>query len=213
MPNRRIIPDNRETRRRPKTKWSDAELTTLKNLYPDASVDTLIRAFPTCSWASLQGRARTLGLHRPTPALLSSTLNREGDIGFCAGMIIADGCILETCISSGGARSVHEGGTLRPIRFYSIPQVKISMEDKESIDRVAQLWGRSTTLCQKSSTGNNVWSAQVGGRKALDLMQSILPYLSGPKKKKAIYLMTKYAGRKTLPVERREKFKPFGDLR
>lgn len=200
------------TRRNSKARWSDMELTTLKNLYPSASVGVLIATVPARSWASIQRMASILGLHRPSPPRLSSTLNREGDIGFCAGMIVADGSVLESCISSGGTRSRHEGGASRPPRSYSMPQVKISMQDKDSVDRVAHLWGRSTTLCQKSSIGNGVWSVQVGGRNALELIRFILPYLSGPKKKKAIYLLAKYNGKVTLPVNRRVEFKPFSDL-
>jgi hypothetical protein len=93
-----------------------------------------------------------------------------------------------------------------------MPQVKISMEDRDSLERVAKLWGRKTTFNGKSSTGNSVWSVRVGGRKAIELLALMMPYLSGPKRKKAFYQLEIYAGRTGLPVENREAFQPFGGM-
>jgi hypothetical protein len=184
----------------------------LRKTYPNKSVETVLVALPTRKWGSMQAKASELCLHRPDPTPLGATLKREGDVGFCAGMIIADGSILEACIISGAKRARHEGGMSRPISCYSMPQVKISMEDKESLDRVATLWGRKTTFCQESSVGNDVWRVQIGRKKAQALLRLILPYLGGIKRKKALYLLAKYDQRAALPVKDRESFKPFGGM-
>jgi hypothetical protein len=192
--------------------WSEKEVFDLRNLFPKESVQKLIGAFPMRTWDSIQAKARRLGLRRPDRIPLSSSLRKEGDVGFCAGMIIADGSVLETCISSGIRRAKHEGGAPRARRYYSIPQVRISMEDRESLDQVARLWGRKTTFCQKSSTGNDVYSVQIGGQKAKELLSLVLPYLRGIKRQKATYLLAKYYKRTSLPVKRRQEFRPFSDM-
>ena len=86
------------------------------------------------------------------------------------------------------------------------------MEDKESIERLGRLWGRKAVFCQKSSTGNDVWSVAIGGKKALELMALMMPYLEGPKKKKAVYLLSKFQERTSLPVNNRNDFRPFEGL-
>ena len=86
------------------------------------------------------------------------------------------------------------------------------MEDKESLERLGPLWGRKVTCCGKSSTGNDVWSVQVGGKKAKELLFLMMPYLSGSKRKKALYLLQKYAERTTLPVKVRDSFVPFSGM-
>ncbi|HVC27123.1 MAG TPA: hypothetical protein VND40_03090 [Nitrososphaerales archaeon] len=86
------------------------------------------------------------------------------------------------------------------------------MEGKESLDRVERLWRRKTAFCQTMSTGNSVWSVQIGGKKAKQLQVLMMPYLAGPKRKKAIYLLEKYAERTSLPVRVREDFHPFGGM-
>jgi len=197
---------------RRKIVWSVEELLQLRNLYPTQPVENVIEAFPMRNWISIQAMARKLDLHRPCPPLLSATLNSEGDVGYCAGMIIADGCVLETCVDSGNKRGRREGGGPRPRRYYSMPQVRIGMEDKESLERVGRLWGRKVTLYGKSSSGNDYWTVQIGGRKANDLLRLVLPYFEGVKKKKAMYLLNKYGERTTLPVAKKEDFRPFGGL-
>lgn len=184
----------------------------LNSMFPKDSIHSLIEAFPMRSWGSIQAKARQLGLRRPAPIPLTSTLVSEGDIGFCAGMIIADGSVMEGCVSSGRKRSKSEGGSVRPLRYYSMPQVKISMEDKESLERVARVWGRKVSFCQKSSTGNDVWSVQIGGKKAMELLRLVLPYFGGVKKKKALYLLTKYGERTSQSVRTKEDFRPFGGV-
>jgi len=203
------LKSNRSTRRR--VFWSKKELRNLKKLYPTEPTHVLARTFPLHTRGSISAKARELDLRRPSPALLGATLKAEGDIGFCAGMVIADGSILEACISSGARRAKSEGGGNRPRRYYSMPQVKISMED-ESLERVAPLWGRKVTFCGTSSTGNKVWSVQVGGKKAKELLVLMMPYLAGPKRKKALYLLEKYGERTCLPVRVRGSFLPFGGM-
>ncbi len=75
---------------RRKILWSKKELLVLGNMFPHESIQSLIEAFPIRTWNSIQAKARKLGLHRPDSVPLSTTL-KGGDIGFCAGMIIADG--------------------------------------------------------------------------------------------------------------------------
>jgi hypothetical protein len=154
---------NRRTRR--KILWSNEEIRNLKSSYSSEPISVLLEVFPLRSWRSISAKAITLGLRRPRTAPLSTTLKSEGDIGFWAGMVIADGSVLETCISSGTRRARSEGGGARPPRYYSMPQVRISMEDKESLERVGRLWGRKVTFCQTSSTGNSVWSVKSVARK------------------------------------------------
>jgi hypothetical protein len=144
---------------------------------------------------------------------ISATLYRPGDIGFSAGMIIADGSVMESLISSGSKRSRLDGGGRRLPRWYSMAQVQVSMEDKQSLVRLGMMWGARVTFCQKSSVGNDVWRVYVSGRRALDLLQIILPYLSGPKRRKAIYLLKKYKGKRTIPALDPERFKAFGGMR
>jgi len=86
------------------------------------------------------------------------------------------------------------------------------MEDRDSIDYVGRLWGRSATPCQRTSVGNNVWRVQVGGKKAMELLRLILPYLRGIKRKKAMFLLSMYALRTMSHVADRESFRPFGEM-
>lgn len=202
-----LRPD-RSTRRR---LWTEDEVRALKKLYPREPIHVLVGAFPLRNWGSISAKARHLDLRRPCEAL-KTTLKAEGDIGFCAGMVIADGSVLEGCINSGVKRARSEGGGTRPRRYYSMPQVKVSMEDKESLERVGRLWGRKVTFCQTSATGNSVWSVQVGGKKAKELLALMMPYLAGPKRKKALYLLGKYGEKSSLPINAREHFVPFGGM-
>ena len=135
-----------------------------------------------------------------------------GDIGFSAGMIIADGSVMESLVSSGSKRGKLDGGGNRPRRWYSAPQVQVSMEDKESLARLAKMWAVRVIFCQKSSVGNDVWRVYVHGKKAYDLLRIVLPYLSGEKRKKALYLLRKYKNRTSLPVLSPQKFKAFGGI-
>ena len=50
----------------------------------------LLKLFPGRSWFSIEGKGRGLGLKRPQRTLISATLYRMGDVGFSAGMVIAD---------------------------------------------------------------------------------------------------------------------------
>ncbi|GEM_PF-2948346 len=204
--------DSPDSPHRRKIVWSVEELLRLRSVYPTQPIETVIEAFPMRNWNSIQAMARKLDLHRPRPPLLSATLNSEGDVGCCAGMIIADGCVLETCVDSGNRRGRREGGGPRPRRYYSMPQVRRGMEDKESLERVGRLWGRKVTLSGKSSSGNDYWTVQIGERKANDLLRLVLPYSEGVKKKKAMYLLNKYGERTPLPVAKKEDFRPFGGL-
>jgi hypothetical protein len=86
------------------------------------------------------------------------------------------------------------------------------MEDKESLERVGRLWGRKVTFCGTSSTGNSYWSVQVGGKKAKELLLLMMPYLAGPKRKRALYLLQKYAEKTSLPVKVRDTFAPFSGM-
>jgi hypothetical protein len=86
------------------------------------------------------------------------------------------------------------------------------MEDKESMERLGRLWGRKVVFCQKSSTGNDVWSVGIGGKKALGLMALMMPYLEGAKKRKAVYLLSKYQDRTTMSVKKRSDFRRGVDL-
>lgn len=198
---------------RKKIPWSDEEIRNLKSLYSREPIPVLVPLFPSRNWGSISKKARTLGLRRPRTAPLSITLKFEGDIGYCAGMVIADGSVLEACIKSGVRRAKSEGGTARPRRYYSMPQVRVSMEDKESLERVGRLWGRKVVFCQTSSTGNSVWSVQIGGKKAKELLLLMLPYLAGPKRKKALFLLEKYADKTSLPVKARGAFVPFSGMK
>src|SRR2546428_4909107 len=92
--------------------WSKSEVRNLKRLFPKKPIQTLIEAFPTRTWAAVQGKARDFGLRRPSPAPLRATLRKKGDIGFCAGMVLADGSVMEALIDSGPRRARHEGGGL-----------------------------------------------------------------------------------------------------
>jgi hypothetical protein len=105
------------------------------------------------------------------------------------------------------ARSV--GGGTRPRRYYSMQQAKISMEDKESLERVGRTWVRKTTSCGTNSKGDSVWSVQTRGEKAKDPLGLVVPYLAGSKKKKALCLLDRCAERTSLPVKGLESFLPF----
>jgi hypothetical protein len=172
----------------------------------------MLASFPNRGWGSVEGKARTLGLKRPPKPPISKTLFRAGDIGFSAGMTIADGCIMENLISSGTKRGRREGGGKRRLRWYSLPQVQVSMEDKESLDRLARMWGKSVSFCQRSSVGNDVWRVYVHGQKAYDLLKIMLPYLAGEKRRKALYLLKKYRKKTSLPVTSPSEFHAFGGM-
>jgi len=83
------------------------------------------------------------------------------------------------------------------------------MEDKISLDRLAKMWDTRTTFCQKSSVGNDVWRVCVSGKKAYDLLKLMLPYLSGEKRKKALYLLTKYKQKKAFRYSNPVEFRAF----
>ena len=87
------------------------------------------------------------------------------------------------------------------------------MEDRDSLDRVARLWGRKTAYCGTSSTGSKVWRVQIGGEKAKELLGLMVPCLAGPKRAKAPYLLAEDSGRTSLPVKRCEDSVPFGEMR
>jgi hypothetical protein len=161
---------------------------------------------------AIQRKAWKFGLRRRTTVPLSVTLAKDGDIGYCAGMVIADGSILETLVDSGHKRSNSEGATPWPRRYYSTPQLKVSMEDKESVDRLAQLWGRKATLRARSSTGNDAWGLQVGGKKALGLIKLMMPYVEGPDKRKAIFLLARHKTRTSIPVKSKLELRRFEGL-
>jgi len=199
-------------KRRRRKVWTAEETRILNAMFPIDPADRIAATFPERNWSAIEAKARDMGLHRPPPNPLGRTLSNEGDVGYSAGMVIADGSILETIVGSGRKRGRREGATPRPMRYYSIPQVKVSMEDKESIERLGKLWGRKAVFCQKSSTGNDVWSVAIGGKKALELMELMMPYLEGPKKRKAVYLLSKYHELTSLPVENRNDFRPFEGL-
>ncbi len=171
-----------------------------------------MEGLPNRTWAAIQLMARKLRLRRPLRAPILATLRREGDIGYSAGMVIADGSVMERCIGIGTKRGIKEGATPRRQRFYSMPLVHVTMEDKDSLDRLAMLWGASTLFSQKSSVGNDVWRVMVHGKKAVDLLRLIFPFLEGEKKRKAQYLLGKYSSRASLRVAVRQEFRPFGGL-
>ena len=162
------------------------------------------------TWGSIERKAHKLRLMRPGPARISVTLFRAGDIGFSGGMIIADGSVMEKLVSSGKRRAELDGGSDRPQRCYSTPQVQVSMEDNESLSGLGEMWGVHMNFCQKSSVGNDVWRVYVHGKKAYDLLKLVLPYLYGPKRKKALYLLKKYKSRTSIPVSEPSRFKAFG---
>jgi len=128
-------------------------------------------------------------------------------------MIIADGSVMETWISSGGVRSKLEGGGPRKGAYYMLPQVQVSMEDRASLNRLAKMWGARAAFCQKSSVGNDVWRVVVSGKKAYDLLRLVLPYLSGEKRKKAMYLIKKYKKRRSIRFSSLLKFKAFRGMK
>ncbi|MDV3278146.1 MAG: hypothetical protein LYZ69_06740 [Nitrososphaerales archaeon] len=173
----------------------------------------MMKLFPGRTWWSIEGRARQLGLRRPEKEPISSSLFRTGDVGFSAGMIIADGSVIESWISAGSVRSKLEGGGVRPNRYYTMPQVQVSMEDKASLDRLARMWGARVNFCQKSSVGNDVWKVCVHGTKAYDLLKLVLPYLAGEKREKALYLLKKYRYRKSFVSSEPKKFVAFGGMK
>jgi hypothetical protein len=172
-----------------------------------------MKLFPGRSWFSIDGRAKDLGLRRPGRSPISSFLNKPGDIGFSAGMIIADGSVMETWISTGRARGKLEGGGPRQAAFYMLPQVQVSMEDRASLDRLAKMWGTRTRFCQKSSVGNDVWRVVVSGKKAYDLLELVLSYLSGEKRNKAMYLLKKYKRKKSFRFSDPIEFKAFSGMK
>jgi hypothetical protein len=127
-------------------------------------------------------------------------------------MVIADGSVIESLISSGVRRGKLDGGGGRLAGWYSAPQVQVTMEDKESLTRLAGLWGAKVTFCQKSSVGNDVWRVYVHGKKAYDLLKIMLPYLAGDKRRKALYMLEKYKHRTAMPVLDSMNFRAFGGM-
>lgn len=154
-----------------------------------------------------------MGLRRPKKESIKSFLKKPGDVGFSAGMIIADGSVMESWVNSGSRRSQLEGGGHRRAAFYMLPQVQVSMEDKASLDHLAKIWGTRTGFCQKSSVGNDVWRVSVSGKKAYDLLELVLPYLAGEKRKKAMYLLKKYKHKKSLRFAEPIEFKAFSGMK
>lgn len=94
-----------------------------------------------------------------------------------------------------------------------LPQVQVSMEDRASLNRLAKMWGARAAFCQKSSVGNDVWRVVVSGKKAYDLLRLVLPYLSGEKRKKAMYLIKKYKKRRSIRFSSLLKFKAFRGMK
>lgn len=154
-----------------------------------------------------------MGLRRPQRTPITSTLWKDSDIGFPAGMIIADGTIGEPLIHSGGSRAKLDGDSPRIARCYSMPVVRVSMEDKASLRRLSRMWGTRVTFCQKSSTLNDVWQVAATGKRAYDLLRLVLPHLAGIKRKKALYILKKYKDRKSIPVKDPKSFRSFGDMK
>lgn len=182
----------------------------LRRIYPTETRLKILKVLPGRSWWSICGKATALGLKRPAKVPISMTLFKEGDVGYSAGMIIADGSIMETLVSSGKKRGKLDGEEKRPQRWYSMPEAQVSMEDKQSLIRLAKMWGAHVGFCQKSSVGNDVWRVNVQGKKAYDLMKIILPYLSGEKRRKALHLLKKCGKRTSLVVVNPKSFEAFG---
>lgn len=193
-------------------KWSTHEVRLLRKAYPKVTRRQALKLFPMKSWWSIEGKAHTIGLKRPDEAVISNTLHREGDVGFSAGMIIADGSVMERLVSSGTKRGRLEGGGKRSPRWTSMPLVEVSMEDKASLNRLGAIWGCSTIYDQKSSVGNDVWRVYVSGRKARDLLRIVLPYLAGKKRRRALYILKKYRKRTSIPVDDPASFRRFEGL-
>jgi hypothetical protein len=192
--------------------WTEKEIAILRHVYVTESIGRTTGALPRRTWSAIQGKARLLRLKRPGRAPLSRTLNTEVGVGFSAGMIVADGSVMERCVHEGKKRANAEGGGIRIARSYSVPCVQVSMEDKQSLARLAGWWGVKTVFWQKSSVGNEVWKVVAWGRRALDLLKLILPLLEGEKRRRAMYLLAKYSSRPTLRVKQGQEFRPFRDM-
>jgi hypothetical protein len=130
----------RRFERSPNAKWSAAEVRLLRKLFPKTTRRETLRRFPGRTWWAIEGKARGLGLRRPSNPPLSKTLYRQVDIGYSAGMTVADGSIMERLFSSGSRRGRLEGGGERRARWYSMPYVEVSMEDKDSLNRLGRIW-------------------------------------------------------------------------
>jgi hypothetical protein len=174
----------------------------LRKVFPKETRRESLKRFPGRSWWSIEGKARKLGLRRPSKVPISRTLYRQADIGYSAGMIMADGSVMERLFATGSNRGRMDGGGERLGRWYSMPYVEVSMEDVQSLNRLGRIWGSSTIYNGKNSVGNDVWRVHVCGKKAYDLLRIVLPYLAGKKRSRAIYILKKYGIRTSLPVER-----------
>ncbi|MDV3292793.1 MAG: hypothetical protein LYZ70_00810 [Nitrososphaerales archaeon] len=210
---RRMRPNEKGRRKGSRATWTVEEVRILREVYAIENIRGVLSALPNRTWFAIQGKARKLKLGRPPKSVIASTLTNEGDIGFSAGMIIADGSVMERCICTGRKRGRIEGGGARKERYYSLAFVQVSMEDKESLARVASHWGVGVRHDGMSSVGNEVWRVVATGRRALDLLKMLLPYLAGTKKRRAEYLLSKYTERTSAPVVDRKKFKPFSGMK
>ncbi len=198
--------------RSPYARWSIEEIQLLRKVYPKVTRRQVLKLLPGRLWWSIERKAQKIGLKRPVKAAISITLHRQVDVGFSAGMIIADGSVMEKLVSSGTKRGTLEGCGERSQRWTSMPAVQVSMEDKASLNRLGAMWGSSTIFDQKSSVGNDVWRVYVCGRKARDLLKIVLPYLAGKKRKRALYILKKYRKRTSIPVDNSTSFIRFEGL-
>jgi hypothetical protein len=87
-----------------------------------------------------------------------SNLTTE-DLHWLAGLLDADGCFYDK-----------KNG--RPY-----PSIKVSMTDRDLVERVARLWGSSMTSYKRENR-KVIYESRVHGEKALGWMLRLFPYMS-----------------------------------
>jgi hypothetical protein len=120
--------------------------------------------------------------HRRTAKKLSMS---EADLAWLAGLLEGEGSFYAS-----GSRA--KNGVM-----YRYPQIKVSMTDRDVIERVAQMFGIKVSVNsrEKRREAKQIYSAQINGSRAMELMQQLLPWMGKRRSQKIKELLNTQHGR------------------
>lgn len=147
--------------------WTEAELSSLRQLYPFASKEELLEALPERSWTSICVKAQRLKLKRNTR--IKSILNykpSEYELGYLAGLIDGEGTI---CISR--SRSAR----LKNYKWTYYINVRIVNTSRELINEARRICGDmgSKVLISRKKNRKDLYVYRI----PLGIVRLILPKL------------------------------------
>ena len=77
------------------------------------------------------------------------------------------------------------------------PRIRVSMIDRDVVGRVATLFGSSIRLTLKPFPKRSIWSAEVQGERAAEIMRKLLPFLGARRSSKIAEVLAIHEARKS----------------